>query len=479
MTAFTQSDLEALARGEKLPREVFDAIVRDPEAVRQVQRLMRVRELFAGEPPPSAPVVDEDATTLITPAAEVGTVVIPGARPAAPGLEGFEFLEALGSGAFGQVWKARDVALDRLVAVKVVASAGLEEGRALAKLPTHRNRAQVFALHPHGDGALLVMELVRGRNLLDLIRNGPLPWPEATRYAVQIAEGLREVHRAGILHRDVKPGNVVLDEGRGESVLVDFGLAAPPTQNEGGGTPAYLAPEAWRGEASPRSDVYSLGVTLLHLVTGRLPRPPAVVPADLPRPLRELLESALEQDEGLRIDLETFLARARRAEAEDLEDRLKELARGRAARLKVVVLTARGGGLDFRTEEVSGEAPVRVRTGDLVRLEVTPNEDGYVTVLCFGSGGGLSVLFSGGQQGHRTRAGQTEQLSFRAEPPAGADTFAVVWSMQPWAFGEQEWRRLLNGGSMPATRGMTLVQARTLREDETWSAATVGVVQEG
>ena len=116
----------------------------------------------------------------------------------------------------------------------------------------------------------LVLQYVAGGSLADLLRSeGPLDWQRAARYVADVAEGLLEVHACGIIHRDVKPANILLDRGRDEALLTDFGVAArlgDPTS--AAGSFPYMAPEAFDGKIHPALDVYSLAATLFHLVTG-------------------------------------------------------------------------------------------------------------------------------------------------------------------------------------------------------------------
>ncbi|WFE98961.1 serine/threonine-protein kinase [Micromonospora sp. WMMD964] len=199
--------------------------------------------------------------------------------------------ERIGLGGMSEVWRADDDVLGRPVAIKVLAGqfatdphlrATIQrEARAAARL-THPHVTQVYdyAEATLADGAVvpyLVMELVEGHNLADRLRNGPLPWPEAVRVAGQIAAALAAAHRIGVVHRDVKPGNVMLTD-TGAKVL-DFGIAAlGGLDGQSGeplmGTPAYFAPERLRaGPPDPASDVYALGALLYRTLTGQAPLP--------------------------------------------------------------------------------------------------------------------------------------------------------------------------------------------------------------
>ncbi|WP_327031452.1 serine/threonine-protein kinase [Micromonospora ureilytica] len=199
--------------------------------------------------------------------------------------------ERIGLGGMSEVWRGDDEVLGRPVAIKVLAGqfatdpqlrATIQrEARAAARL-THPHVTQVYdyAEATLAGGVVvpyLVMELVDGHNLADRLRTGPLPWPEAVRVAGQIAAALAAAHRIGVVHRDVKPGNVMLTD-TGAKVL-DFGIAAlGGLDGQSGeplmGTPAYFAPERLAaGPPDPASDVYALGALLYRTLTGRAPLP--------------------------------------------------------------------------------------------------------------------------------------------------------------------------------------------------------------
>jgi hypothetical protein len=201
----------------------------------------------------------------------------------------FVLVEPVGVGGMSQVWRAVDEVLDRSVAVKVLASplagdptlrqATWREARAAARL-AHPHVIQVYDYGEASlpDGALvpyLVMELVDGQSLATRLGEGPLPWREAVRTGAQVAGALAAAHRLGVVHRDVKPGNVMLTPA-GAKVL-DFGIAAlvGRRSEDGGllvGTPAYAAPEQLHPSSpQPASDVYALGVLLYESLTGRRP----------------------------------------------------------------------------------------------------------------------------------------------------------------------------------------------------------------
>src|SRR6266516_2479058 len=203
----------------------------------------------------------------------------------------YELLDRIGQGAMGTVWRARDLVLARDVAVKEVRLPDLMSDRERAILRERTLReAKVSAKLSHpcvvtvydvieADGApWIVMELVAARSLQRVLaEDGPLPPRQAAETGMMLLGALARAHAVGIVHRDVKPGNVLLTRG-GRAVLTDFGIAVvdgDPALTQTGmvmGTPGFCAPERIRGEpASPASDLWSLGATLYAAVEGRAP----------------------------------------------------------------------------------------------------------------------------------------------------------------------------------------------------------------
>ncbi len=201
-------------------------------------------------------------------------------------MDGYELLHELGRGAMGVVWLARERALDRLVALKVIASAAdpllaqrlLREGQAVARL-SHPHIVAIHALGGSGADIFLAMEFAGGGNLAARVDGRPLDPPGAAQLVAKLAGAVAHAHAAGIVHRDLKPSNVLLSAS-GEPQLADFGLAGPlegrgelTRTGQVVGTPAYLAPELLAGSApaSPAADVYGLGAVLYFCLTGRAP----------------------------------------------------------------------------------------------------------------------------------------------------------------------------------------------------------------
>jgi serine/threonine-protein kinase len=205
-------------------------------------------------------------------------------------IPGYRLEERLGAGAMATVFKARQLSLDRMVAIKVLPKKLSEnadyverfykEGKAAAKL-NHANIVQAFDVGEANGYHYFVMEYVEGHTLYDEIAGGKVyTEAEALKVIIQIARALEHAHSRGLIHRDVKPKNIMMTKG-GVAKLADMGLArvaddAQTAQAEAGrafGTPYYISPEQIRGEVNIdfRADIYSLGATLYHLVTGRVP----------------------------------------------------------------------------------------------------------------------------------------------------------------------------------------------------------------
>jgi serine/threonine-protein kinase len=193
----------------------------------------------------------------------------------------FTLLERVGRGAYGDVYRAWDAKLDREVALKLLRQAGpdadtpvVEEGRMLARL-RHPNVVTVHGADRIDGSVGIWMEFLEGRTLEELVReHGPFSAGEATSIGVEVCRGLGAVHAAGLVHGDVKAQNVMREDD-GRIVLMDFGAGQHVREETNGqlaGTPLYLAPEVLEGSpATPRSDVYSLGVLLYYLLSARYP----------------------------------------------------------------------------------------------------------------------------------------------------------------------------------------------------------------
>ncbi|WP_093723828.1 serine/threonine protein kinase [Streptomyces sp. DI166] len=203
----------------------------------------------------------------------------------------YRLVESIGQGGMGRVWRAADEILDRPVAIKEIRIDGLDaedtrtrrertlrEARATARID-HPHVVRVYDVVDEGERLWIVMELVAGRSLERLItETGPLNPAEAARIGLGLVAALRQVHERGVLHRDIKPGNVLVEEKARRVVLTDFGIAAIQDAKALTmvgmlvGSPDYMAPERISGRPQgPPSDLWSLGATLCAALGGRSP----------------------------------------------------------------------------------------------------------------------------------------------------------------------------------------------------------------
>jgi len=267
----------AIADGVRID---WDEILRDqdlasdPELVEHLRALERVARLHRDL---HADLRGEEGAS---PAARTPAVIAPFRWGA------LDVQERIGSGAFGDVFRARDTRLGRDVALKLLhvglhgqaahAELMLHEARLFARV-AHPNIVTVYGAEKHDGRVGFWMEIVHGRTLSQFLADeGPLAAEEAARIGIELCRALAALHRAGLVHRDVKASNVMRAAG-GRIVLMDLGAGAvlspgaathPPVS----GTPLYMAPELLRGEAmTPRGDLYALGVLLYHMVTGDFP----------------------------------------------------------------------------------------------------------------------------------------------------------------------------------------------------------------
>jgi serine/threonine-protein kinase len=258
----------------------------------------------------------------------------------------YEILEELGGGGMGMVYKAEDTKLRRIVALKFLSpdltreegskTRLIHEARAASALQ-HNNICAIHEIDETSDGRLFIsMDFYQGETLKEKINKGPLPVEEAIDITLQVAAGLVEAHGAGMVHRDIKPANIMVT-AKGVVKILDFGLAKLTGQTKVTrtgttvGTAAYMSPEQARGdETDARSDIWSLGVMLYEMLTGRLPFRGDVEPAvlysimhedpvpvttargDVPISLEDIVEKALAKErtkryatmEEIAIDLE-------------------------------------------------------------------------------------------------------------------------------------------------------------------------------
>ena len=224
--------------------------------------------------------------TLADAVATAGSTSIDGVRDGSELVAGrYRIVRWLGGGGMGRVYEAIDTELEERVALKVLRPGlshdAIERFRREVKLTRriqHHNVARMFDIGEHVGAKFLTMELVAGCALEP--DGKPMPWPELKAIAAQICAGLTAAHAAGVVHRDLKPDNILIEAGTGRAVITDFGIARtvaePGITQIGGviGTPRYMSPEQLNGEeVDERADLFSLGVVLFELATGERPWP--------------------------------------------------------------------------------------------------------------------------------------------------------------------------------------------------------------
>jgi Tol biopolymer transport system component len=343
-------------------------------------------------------------------------------------------LDRVGGGSYGAVFRAWDPALDREVALKLLqctpdargseAARLVDEARLLARV-RHPNVVAIYGAERIAGCVGLWMEFVDGRSLEELLGDqGEFGAAEAGIIGLTLARALSAVHRAGLVHRDVKPQNVLRERG-GRIVLMDFGIGfdarAQASAPEVAGTPLYIAPELLAGdEATPRSDIYSLGVLLFHLVTGEYPIAALTfddaraahrareyrylhdVRSDLPEAFVRVVERALQPDPSRRFEsagaLEAALSHAAGVQTLGVESGRTggRVARLRAAAAALLAVTAAAAMFFVGRSTAAVDQPtfqrLTFRHGRVIEARYTP--DGQNVVYAGEFGGGRPQLFT-------------------------------------------------------------------------------------
>ena len=259
---------------------------------------------------------DWKTSRFVTPNAPSATAARTFENPLPLAFDGFELLDVVNRGAMGVVYKARQLGLNRLVALKVIAPERMGDADTLkrfkrevqaAALLSHPNIVTVYQTDLQNRHPYLAMEYVDGIDLQKLVKQaGPLPQTDAVEYILQAAHGLKHAHEKGLVHRDIKPANLMVSPSPLEIIgslprhikILDMGLARIADPMEGGelteagkilGTPDYISPEQAEDshKADIRSDLYSLGGTLFFLLTGEVPFPSSNIVEKLRRQLIE------------------------------------------------------------------------------------------------------------------------------------------------------------------------------------------------
>jgi serine/threonine protein kinase/tetratricopeptide (TPR) repeat protein len=354
---------------DQTPVSWDEEVVRDPGLANQVSGLRNMERLAAAHAQIAKEFIGDRGSDLI------GTL-----------LTHYRIVDRIGAGGMGTVYRARDERLGRIVALKVVHEERVADETArqmlmrearIAGAIKHPNVAPIFDVGESDGRVFIAMEHVEGETLARKIRDHPLSVRNVLKFGVQIASALQAVHDAGVVHRDLKSGNISVTHDGWVKVL-DFGIAVrTPGERvdetisldsvygpagKWAGTVAYMAPELLRGGAPDRrSDIWALGVTLHEALTGRSPfaatslpelaraiqgEDPAPLPRSVPVPLRRVIERCMEKDPGQRYQHASEI----RAALEAIHDstptpsarRLRTLVLGVAACLGIALLIAYG-----------------------------------------------------------------------------------------------------------------------------------------
>lgn len=382
----------------------------------------------------------------------------------------YELRRAVGRGANGTVWLAHDEVLDRPVALKRTApgegfgqqAVRVEREARLAAQVAHPNVVSVYDLVDDGEHSWLVMEYVDGPPLSTVVREaGPLRPDDAARLLAPIADALVHAHGLGIVHRDIKPSNI-LAPGDGGAKLTDFGIArstGDATLTQTGmitGSPAYLAPEvATGGQATPASDVWAVGATLVHLLTARPPyhrgdldngplavvyrivneAPPAVPDADW---LGPVIAATMQRDPH---------ARPTMAEVRDQLERTGGLAEQTMALPAVppppVAVVPPPPPVPPSPRRSSGRMVTMVATGSaaavaLVAVLALQGRDGEDPATAGGSPGGSATAAPSQTDAPQPTAGEMEEFARSYIATADADPVAGFAMLTPAYQGESQ-----------------------------------------
>jgi len=274
----------------------------------------------------------------------------------------YQIVEELGAGGMGRVYRAIDQTLGEEIAIKFVRPEIATDEETIqrfrielraARQVVHKNVARMFDLNEEAGIPYITMEYVRGENLRRLIKKmGRLSSAQAVSIAIQVAGGLDAAHRLGVIHRDLKPQNIMIDED-GEVRIMDFGLARLPRAEEKTepgfvlGTPAYVSPEHVEGKPiDGRSDLYSLGIVLFEMLTGKppfqaadpaslalkhvisVPPDPRTINADIPESLSRIVLKCLEKDREKRYrDARELVSDLSQVEEDLMTGKIAELER--------------------------------------------------------------------------------------------------------------------------------------------------------
>lgn len=337
------------------------------------------KTVIPGRPPTET----AEAYTIVAAAGEQTSPVTSANDPlVGQNLGGYEVIRKLGEGGMGKVFEARQISLDRGVALKTLLPAiaaqkefvtrFMREALSVAKL-NHNNIIQIYDVGKAGDIYYFAMEFVRGRSLQDMIEaQGKIDPETAVGYVVQAARGLEYAHRKNIIHRDIKPDNIMINED-GIAKVADMGLAKDIQQEEQSvtmsgvamGTPYYIAPEQATNakKADGRADIYSLGCTLYHMILGKIPYDGAsayeIITKHLKEPLTQMHEVDKNIPEGLSEIVTKMLAKDREERYQTMTEIIADLEEYLGVNRKGAEFTPTEGQIQALREENANIAKAR------------------------------------------------------------------------------------------------------------------------
>ncbi len=383
----------------------------------------------------------------------------------------YQITEKLGEGGMGVVYRAEDTRLHRTVALKFLHPALLStpedqqrlvaEARAAAGL-AHPNICTIYEINEIDDKTFIAMQYVEGSTLRDRVLSGRIETADALRYLLQIADGLRQAHEKGIVHRDMKSSNIMITN-TGRAVIMDFGLARPVEQGRvderftSRGTSAYMSPEQARGESvDQRTDIWSMGVVLYEMLAGQLPfrgdyeqaviysilneghRPIAEFRPGLPSAVVKIVETCLEKRREDRYQTLDELIAALRGALDDLTGVRRRAPRrvrvAGVAALTALTLVAAFVAFDFlRARHAEGEVRVPIAVIDFDNDTDEPALDGLsgMLITALEQSRRLSVMTRSRMfdilktLGHGDATGIDESLGQRICEASGVDALVI------------------------------------------------------
>lgn len=401
----------------------------------------------------------------------------------------------LGRGGFGEVWLAHDQKMDRPVALKILRGDRLQESeiarfrqeiQLLARITEDPRQSlhivPVYTCDADRERLFLVMRYIEGESLGRRVRlHGPLTWQFAARYIADVAEALLPLHARQLVHRDIKPDNILWEARSDEAFLADFGITTHVARAAGSisGTPGYIAPELWNGECAPASDVFALAASFYHIVTGRppfsihslqqsidqarrgVPTPDAHL-ACVPESIEQLIRAGLDPDPRQRITLDAFHARLRGAAAQSLLAAVRpratqlsqldlslEILAGPAPGQLAALPSQKSPVTQYRDLELVPEEPdaVEVEEGQFLQLSFSSRSGGYLTLLNVGTSGAVQVLFPNKQiRECLIPPGGRRSITMRVRPPAGVDEAFGILTRTPNALLPEQWTEMIQQG---------------------------------